>query len=265
MQNLTEIENMAIGGIGGIVEVSIMQSTNYWKNAKQQGLPFTIDPRITYRGFFSNCVNFVSCTVWQFTANGLVKKYMTGGSTRELTPSEQIGSALFAGGTSAVLCSPLELIMIQQQRKGGSLLGAAHGITKSGFSNWGRGFWMTCAREGVYTGGYLGVTPVIRSALQEKFPQWNEDGCRAIGSIFGGLFACYLSHPCDTLKTCLQGDIEGKKFSSHVSAIKTLYKEGGIASFYRGSPWRLFRQIAGIFILDKIRTNLSPVLFPHRF
>ena len=31
-------------------DTTLLQSTNYWKNAKQQGLPFTMDPRVLYRG-----------------------------------------------------------------------------------------------------------------------------------------------------------------------------------------------------------------------
>ncbi|GAB5357117.1 hypothetical protein AAMO2058_000346900 [Amorphochlora amoebiformis] len=245
MENLTELENMTVGAIGGLMEVTIMQSTNYWKNAKQQGLPFTMDPRITYRGYLSNCINFVSCTVWQFGSNGLMKKWMLGDSDRKLRP--------------------LELIMIQQQRKGGSLFKAAQGITQEGITTWGRGFSMTAVREGLYTGGYLGVTPIIRTKLKEINPTWNEDFCRMLGSICGGLFACYLSHPGDTLKTIMQGDIEQKRFSTHVSSARVLYKESGISAFFRGAPWRLFRQIGGIFILDKACSNLSPLLFPHRF
>eukprot|EP00465_Bigelowiella_longifila_P005399 CAMPEP_0185252592 /NCGR_PEP_ID=MMETSP1359-20130426/1637_1 /TAXON_ID=552665 /ORGANISM="Bigelowiella longifila, Strain CCMP242" /LENGTH=124 /DNA_ID=CAMNT_0027834801 /DNA_START=377 /DNA_END=751 /DNA_ORIENTATION=- len=124
---------------------------------------------------------------------------------------------------------------------------------------------MTALREGVYTGGYLGVTPVIREFLQKSFPSWNEEGCRAIGSVCGGLFACYLSHPCDTIKTCIQGDIEGAKFKTHSSTVSTLLSEGGLSSLYRGAPWRLFRQIVGIFVLDKARMTISPMLFPDRF
>jgi len=208
----------------------------------------------------------VSCTVWQFAVNGRIKKAMLKGEmSRELTAGEQIVAAIGAGGTSAVIGGPLELIMIQQQRKGGSLLSAAGQISSYGPSMWSRGLTMTALREGVYTGGYLGVTPVIREFLQKSFPSWNEEGCRAIGSVCGGLFACYLSHPCDTIKTCIQGDIEGAKFKTHSSTVSTLLSEGGLSSLYRGAPWRLFRQIVGIFVLDKARMTISPMLFPDRF
>jgi len=218
-----------------------------------------------YRGYPSNCLNVVSVTVWQFAANGFIKKMITGGKQREFTAAEEIGAALGAGMSSAFICSPLELIMVQQQRKGASLASTIGSITNSGLINWGRGLWMTAMREGVYTAGYLGVTPVIRSEVSSRFPTWNEELCRIIASICGGAISCYLSHPTDTIKTCLQGDVERKRFTNHASTASALYKEGGIAAFYRGAPWRLFRQIGGMFLMDKIRVTVSPLLFPHRF
>ena len=54
--HLSDTQNAVLGAMAGVMEVSCMQSLNYWKNAKQQGLPFTLDPRITYRGYVSNCL-----------------------------------------------------------------------------------------------------------------------------------------------------------------------------------------------------------------
>ncbi len=245
-----------------------MQSTNYWKNARQQGLPFTLDPRVTYRGYVSNCANMFSCTVWQFAVNGWCKQQLaeaSGGKSSKLGAGGELGCAFVAGGTSALIGGPLELIMIQQQRKGGSLAQAAARITQGGLSQWARGLWPTAGREAVYTGGYLGVAPIVRNAIQERFPAWSEDQCRVGAAIAGGFFACYLSHPFDTAKTCMQGDLERKTYRDFLGTTRKLVDAGGVASLYRGAPWRLFRQVCAVFILDKVRVTLSPMLFPHRF
>ena len=34
-------------------DTTLLQSTNYWKNASQQGLPFTLNPAVLYRGMLS--------------------------------------------------------------------------------------------------------------------------------------------------------------------------------------------------------------------
>lgn len=50
MQNLTDLENTVLGiGSGAVVGIT-MQPTLYWKNAAQQGMPFTLNPRLLYRG-----------------------------------------------------------------------------------------------------------------------------------------------------------------------------------------------------------------------
>ena len=37
-------------------DCTLLQATNYWKNAKQQRLPFTLDPRVLYRGYVVNTI-----------------------------------------------------------------------------------------------------------------------------------------------------------------------------------------------------------------
>jgi hypothetical protein len=167
MQNLSEGENATLGVASGLIEVTVMQSTNYLKNAKQQGLPMTADPRVLYRGYLPNCANMGLATGFQFFVNGAIKKALTGGSSRALTPAEQvraashqligqadaqlptlplvtlavlglgnhevtkyyrvyvgwlgglqIGAGFVAGASSAVVVSPLELTMVQQQVHG---------------------------------------------------------------------------------------------------------------------------------------------------
>ncbi len=41
---------------------------------------------------------------------------------------------------------------------------------------------------------------------------YSNNNNRIVGAIAAGLFAAYLSHPFDTIKTCMQGDIERKKY-----------------------------------------------------
>lgn len=268
--NLSEAENASLGAFGGVIEVSLMQSLNYLKNAKQQGLPFTMNPRVLYRGFVSNCLNFSSVTMFQFAAAGKIKAILTGREIRTMTASEQLTAGALAGISSALLCSPMELLMIQQQRKGGSLPGTLASLIKKGVTTNGitRGMLMTAGREGIFAAGYLGVGPIIKEQVKTLFPDSigaSEDSARFFGSIAAGLFACYFSHPMDTIKTCMQGDIENKKFTNVRGTLTTLWKEGGIPGLYRGAAFRCSRQIACAFILDKTRCVMGPVFYPDKF
>lgn len=223
----------------------------------------TLNPRVLYRGYGANCLNMGGVTCFQFAANGIVKKAVTGGQVRKLTSFEQIYAGFAAGFLSGIVCSPLELVMIQQQVKGGSFVATAGQVLPKA----GRGLFNCSMREGIYSAGYLGIGPVVRSYLwdnhRDKFG--SEDQARMVGAILAGLFGAYLSHPFDTIKTCMQGDVEQKRFRGMSDTAATLWREGGVQKFYRGVVFRCLRQICAVFILDKARVSLAPLMFPKAF
>lgn len=265
---LSDAENMALGFIGGSIDVTLLQSTNYWKNAAQQGLPFTLNPMVLYRGYFANLMNNGFCVSTQFLFNGLVQKAVTGGVDRPLTAAEKITCGTSAGVLSGIVCGPIELVMIQQQRQGLSLMATSLDILKGGLSQVFRGTTGMCFREGIYCGGYLGIMPVVREQIQARFSDSigkTEDSARFAAALIAGPINGMLSHPPDTLKTCLQGDLHGVKFTGYVQSAGILVRESGIASLWRGFPWRVFRQMCAIFLFDKVNSEMSRILFPHAF
>lgn len=266
-KNLTAEENAAMGALGGWVDVTLLQATNYWKNAAQQGLPFEKNPKVLYRGYFANVLNNSSCIMMQFAATGLMQKLIVGGQDRKLTDMEQIGAAFTSGYLSGFVCGPIELAMIQQQRKGGSLVATAGNLLAGGPSTVTRGTFGICLREGLYCGCFLGIMPVWRQKIKTLFPSIasSDDKCRLAAALTCGPLCSLLSHPPDTFKSCMQGDIERVKFGSVKETYSVLVKERGISSLWAGAPWRIFRQICAVFILDKISADLSPIVFPHRY
>ena len=168
---LTDAENVLIGAICGTADTTLLQSTNYWKNAQQQRLPFTMDPRVLYRGYTANVINNGFCVASQFFFNGVVRTALTGGSERSLSDTEKIGSGFLAGALSGIICGPIELMMIQQQRKGGSLGGTAVDVVKGGPGVFFRGTTGMCLREGIYCGGYLGIVPVVREYITTHYKE----------------------------------------------------------------------------------------------
>ena len=44
-QRLSPVENALVGVAAGTIEVTLLQPILYWKNAAQQSLPFTLNPR----------------------------------------------------------------------------------------------------------------------------------------------------------------------------------------------------------------------------
>ncbi len=65
---LSELQNMLIGAVSAFVEAVVLQPTLYWKNAAAQRLPFTLDPRLLYRGTGASIANEMQMMVMQFGA-----------------------------------------------------------------------------------------------------------------------------------------------------------------------------------------------------
>ena len=213
---LDPLENTALGIAAGSIEVTLLQPMLYCKNATQQGLSFTINPRVLYRGLSTSILNMSILTGLQFPLTGAVQSVITAGSPRQLSPSETVSSAFLGGALSGVACAPMELVMIQQQRFGSSLCSTPGTIVRErtmltgsrigGVTDLLRGLATSCGREGVFCAGYLGLSPTIK--------QWGMDagyGAAAstvLGAVCSGVIASTLSHPMDTIKTCMQGDIQ---------------------------------------------------------
>lgn len=153
----------------------------------------------------------------QFAVGGSLKKLVLGGEKRQLKSYEEMGTGITAGVISAFAATPLELVMIQQQRKGGGTVETIKSIAAPNHIL--RGFIGAAVREGLWTCGYLSIPPIVRRNLRENFPdQFDSDTkARIPAALLGGLFACYLTQPFDTVKTCMQGDIERKTYGTFVS------------------------------------------------
>lgn len=140
-------------------------------------------------------------------ANGALERAVTGGA-RDLSDVEKIGVAMGAGGLSAALYSPVDLVVIQQQKLGVNSPGAAikHITSTHGVAALWRGFSSCVVREAIYTAGYLGLAPIAKDYLKKAHPYFeaNDLAGSIVGSCIGGTVAAVLTHPVDTAKTCMQ-------------------------------------------------------------
>eukprot|EP01083_Nonionella_stella_P057727 151429_1 len=253
MEQLNAAQNTAVGIICGTIEVCIDQPLLYWKNASQQHLPFTVNPKYLYRGLLASIANMATLTGIQFFGTGLIKRMIVGDTDRQLKNHEIMLSAFAGGAISGIACGPLELTMIQQQRFAGNIIGTpARIISTYGLSGICRGMLPSIIREGIFTCGYLGVTPVLEQMLKDNDKIRNSGipmpilqfGC----CMAAGLVASSLSHPADTVKTCMQGDIEQTTYTRALTSLNFIRKRDGIGGLYRGFMWRYGRMGLIFFI-----------------
>jgi Mitochondrial carrier protein len=247
--------------------VLILQPFNYAKNMVQQKQPIVLNPAVMYRGVGANALNMGSCTMIQFVVGGSLKNVVLAGEHRHLSLAEEMVCGIGAGAVSALVGSPLELIMIQQQRKGGATFATIQNIGQLSPLTFTRGFTGAMIRESLWTCGYLSIPPVVRRTLMESYPDQfpNNNTARVPAALLGGLFACYLTHPADTIKTCMQGDIERKVYGSFTQTAAKIWSESSLPGFYRGATFRYGRMVCAVFIMDFLKEHVGQLLYPAAF
>lgn len=264
-QKLTPTENTVVGISSGTIEVMLLQPILYWKNASQQGLPFTLKPSYLYRGLAMSVTNMAVLTGVQFPLTGAVTRLATGGEDRRLSNTELVGTGFVGGALSGIICAPMELVMIQQQKFGSSLFKVpGQLVAAGGVSTMFRGLITSCGREGLFCAGYMGMGPGLSRELEEGY-ELSPAVAKVAGAIGSALVAGTLSHPMDTIKTCMQGDVERSKFTTLSGTARTLYAENGAVGFFRGWHWRTMRMTLSIIIMGQCKDVLSPAFFPHAF
>eukprot|EP01032_Pedospumella_encystans_P030178 gene30178-34062_t len=244
-ETLTEGQNLLLGTIAAFIEAVILQPTLYWKNAKAQQLPFTLNVRTLYRGTGAAILGECQQMGLQFLFTGAAKKYLSGHGGQDaqsghLSAKSDFIAAGVGGLLSSFFTTPVEMIMIQQQKFGGSFVGTAgsiirqHGVMQKGIM---RGLIGAASRDAIYVSGMLAVTPLVREWLIEK----HETPAALAGfyaSLLGGVAAAVPSHPFDVIKTCMQGDIQRQTYTTFTGTARTLWKAGGIRRMFSGCMWR---------------------------
>ncbi len=123
---------------------------------------------------------------------------------------------------------------------------------------------MTMGRESIFTAGYLGFGPALIRTLHETYG-FTETQAKVGGAVPAGILAAALSHPMDTIKTCMQGDMDRKVYGGVMDTARRLHQEGGVARFFNGGGWRTLRVTCGFFIINECKLRFSPLLFPKYF
>mmetsp|Transcript_21465 Transcript_21465/g.48461 ORF Transcript_21465/g.48461 Transcript_21465/m.48461 type:complete len:276 (-) Transcript_21465:73-900(-) len=263
LQQLSGEQNVALGMATGVISKLINYPLLVWKNSVQQGLPVSFNPKVVYRGLPMACLNLGGTTAVQFGFTGFFQKLLaTTGMTGD---SVTMGGAFLGGIASGVPCSIWELCMIQQQRFGGTILGTpATFIKEYGVGALTRGFTTTMGREGMFTMSMLGITPLIQKKLVEESGM-EKNSALAAGALTGACFAGTVTHPMDTIKTCMQGDLGQKKYTTVLATGRSLTAEYGVAKgLFKGLTYRVALISTTFFLVNSIKQRIAPIMFPAK-
>ena len=260
LQRLTDAQNALLGVAAGAIEAASTQPLTYTKNCIQQKVKVSFDPRIMYRGTPASMLADGTLIGAQFWVCGFLQKLIVKGNPRDLTFAEEVGSAYLAGFASGVPCTILELTMIQQQRFGGTLPGTLRRLyERNGLSGLFRGFIPASQREAFFAVGYLGLSPRVERVCDSL--DMSPTAGVAAGSIASGVLCAALTHPFDTCKSIIQGDLE---CGGLTSTARALYAENGIQGFFRGYPARAAMICCCFFIFNVGARRPLPYHSRHR-
>jgi hypothetical protein len=271
LQKLSGGENVVLGCVTGVMAKACNYPFLVWKNTQQQGLRLSttwtspsgaINPLLVYRGLPMACMNLGGTNAVQFGTTGFFQKFL---ATQGMSPdSVQVGGAFLGGLASGIPCSIWELCMIQQQRFGGTTLGTpARLVQEHGVASLSRGSTMTMGRESMFTMSMLGVTPLIQTKLVES-SGWDKNTALAAGSLAGALLAGVITHPMDTIKSCMQGDMGRAKYGGIVETCSAITAEHGVVQgLFKGLFYRIALISTTFFLVNTFKQKTVPLLFSH--
>ena len=184
---------------------------------KSNRLPvYSMNPRIWFRGFWGYTGGFAPFIATQFAATGFYKQYL---------PSLPAG--MLGGATSAVVFTPITLLLNLQQKMGENYVHTIRHIHNSyGASGFFRGLVPISFRCGIYVTGYNTVTPFLKKKIVEQ--NVSPTLAQVLAGILGGATAAIASHGYDTRGTQMQCDFTMKSLAWY----KTPFAAGAMSGVH---------------------------------
>lgn len=229
------------GSIAGALEPCLNQPLIVVKNTLQTGGDI--------KQFFSSPQKLWKGLPISSTAMGMNTGLQVGiNTTLDHHVENPFARSFLAGAASAYLCaSPVELIVVQQQKLNMSALQTITTLTKRhGLSVLWKGCPWTACREGVFTIGYISGSDYCSERIQQNIENCNPAVAKMTGTLLAATGAITISHPFDTIKTVLAHDLENQKYSS----TKNLLLDMNMQKLFQGYSARLARGFLAIMWLS---------------
>ncbi len=189
------VSNTARGFFAATVISPLKQPFVCWKieaqRAKIAGVApnYSRNPSIWFRGFWGYTGGFAPFIATQFAATGFYKQFLP-----------DLPAGLAGGATSALVFTPITLLLNQQQKMGNGYLSTIRSINdKLGPLGFFRGLVPIACRSLIYVSGYSTATPWLKKKMVER--DIPSTLAQVVAGILGGGGAAIASQGFDTYGT----------------------------------------------------------------
>ncbi|AET41656.1 citrin Ecym_8386 [Eremothecium cymbalariae DBVPG len=285
------IYNFTLGSIAGCIGATVVYPIDMVKTRMQAQRAFSeyknsfdclmkILSREGLRGLYSGLgpqlIGVAPEKAIKLTVNDYMRSILAG-RDRKLNLSSEIISGATAGACQVVFTNPLEIIKIRLQVKSEyvgdiarSNINAISVARQLGFLGLYKGVFACLLRDIPFSAIYFPTYARIKANLFEFDPTDSTKRSKLktwhllLSGGLAGMPAAFLTTPFDVIKTRLQIDPKKGESSYHgiFHAVRTILKEEGIKSFFKGGPARVLRsspQFGFTLAAYEIFHNLFPM------
>lgn len=278
------LKGIVAGGITGGIEICITYPTEYVKTQlqldekgdrkKYNGIADCLKKTVKdrgvfglYRGLSVLLVGSIPKSAARFGAFEFLKGFMVN-ENGQLSNSGKLIAGLGAGVCEAVLAvTPMETIkvkFINDQRSGSpQFKGLIHGVYRIAQTEGASGIYKGLTATILKQGSNQAIRFFTIESLKDlyKGEDHNKNVPKIIVGIFGaiaGAASVFGNTPLDVVKTRMQG-LEADKYKSTADCFVQIWKNEGVAAFYKGTVPRLGRVCLDVGITFMIYDSFMDV------
>ena len=256
-------QNLLLGAVSGAATKCLNYPLLHIKNRRAAGNPVEWKIRTLYRGAPMAVANLSSTSAVQYWLSSGCYEVLS-----YLKPSEQAShltqkflGTLIGCSLSGLWCGPFELCMIKQTYSGAHVFRTVADIVGAlGPSGLFRGAVPAMAREGVFGTCMLFLCPWMREHISAL--QLEASLALAFSSLATAIFASTVTMPLDCIKTCMQTDHTGRRFTNMRQTFRTLVAERGVPRLFAGNVWRISLISTTFYLIHYFNDYFAPILFP---
>jgi hypothetical protein len=230
---LTTIEHIAVGSAAGLIESVATQPLVYLKTRYQLRTPVSRNPLHWWQGWGAGAVGMTPTTGAQTSIDNLANAALK--DSRLNVSAQALTAASVAGGASAAVLTPIEMITLHRQN-GLSYKAIKARLACAPRSSIFRAITPTIGREAGATAAWIAGPEILIPALSRYMHKEWAEPC---AYLLAGGGAAIATHPFDVIKTRMQDDLNSKVYKSTWQSIQHIHKTEGAKAFVAGLQWRL--------------------------